>query len=109
MYDVSLSPDGRYLAYVATESPSHSIWVQQIATSTNVRLLESRISGGFVSIPGSHQSPAVPRDLLLFFCGNHHDLLSCQPHTLQPRRRRRSNPLAVFSNATGEDETIYAT
>jgi eukaryotic-like serine/threonine-protein kinase len=49
MYDVSLSPDGRYLAYVAADSPGHSIWVQQIATTANVRVLEPRVTGGFVS------------------------------------------------------------
>jgi Tol biopolymer transport system component len=34
-----ISPDGRYLVYVADESGNHSIWMQQLATSTNVRVL----------------------------------------------------------------------
>jgi serine/threonine protein kinase len=48
-YDVTLSPDGRYLAYVAAASPGHSIWVQQIATNTNFRLLGAGRSTGFLS------------------------------------------------------------
>ena len=39
VYDVGLSPDGRYLAYIARESGGKALWVQQIASSTNVRLL----------------------------------------------------------------------
>jgi eukaryotic-like serine/threonine-protein kinase len=35
---VSLSPDGRYLAYISGESAGRSLWVQQIASATNVRL-----------------------------------------------------------------------
>jgi eukaryotic-like serine/threonine-protein kinase len=37
--DVTLSPDGRYLAYIVRESAGHALWVQQIASSTNVRVL----------------------------------------------------------------------
>jgi serine/threonine protein kinase len=37
--DVDLSPDGRYLAYITREREGHSLWVQQIASSTNVRVL----------------------------------------------------------------------
>jgi serine/threonine protein kinase/dipeptidyl aminopeptidase/acylaminoacyl peptidase len=36
---VGISPDSRYLAYVATESGHDALWVQQIADSTNVRLV----------------------------------------------------------------------
>jgi serine/threonine protein kinase len=36
--NVALSPDGRYLAYITGEAGSRSLWVQQIASSTNVRL-----------------------------------------------------------------------
>jgi eukaryotic-like serine/threonine-protein kinase len=36
---MDLSRDGRYLGYVAEEDDQLSIWIQQIATSTNVRVL----------------------------------------------------------------------
>src|SRR5262249_31495429 len=37
--DAGLSSDGRYLAYITTEHEGHSLWVQQIASSSNVRVL----------------------------------------------------------------------
>ena len=37
--EMSLSRDGRYLAYAVVESAGESMWVQQIATATNVRIL----------------------------------------------------------------------
>jgi eukaryotic-like serine/threonine-protein kinase len=36
---LALSPDGRYLAYVTGESSGRSLWVEQIASATNVRLI----------------------------------------------------------------------
>jgi eukaryotic-like serine/threonine-protein kinase len=36
---VNVSRDGRYLAYTVTESAGQSLWVQQIPTATNVRIL----------------------------------------------------------------------
>ncbi len=36
---MDLSRDGRYLAYTAAEGSGFSMWVQQIATATNVRIL----------------------------------------------------------------------
>ena len=39
VFDIGLSPDGRYFAYVTTEPAGHALWVQQIASSTNVRIL----------------------------------------------------------------------
>src|SRR5579864_6934968 len=36
---LDLSRDGRYLVYTADQSDERSIWIQQIATSTNVRVL----------------------------------------------------------------------
>jgi serine/threonine protein kinase len=37
--DMSVSRDGRYLAYMVVESAGESVWVQQIATATNVKIL----------------------------------------------------------------------
>jgi eukaryotic-like serine/threonine-protein kinase len=37
--EVALSPEGRYLAYFTTAPAGHELWVQQIASSTNVRIL----------------------------------------------------------------------
>jgi eukaryotic-like serine/threonine-protein kinase len=37
--EMSLSRDGRYLAYTVVESAGESMWIQQIATATNVRIL----------------------------------------------------------------------
>jgi hypothetical protein len=37
--DKTISRDGRYLAYQVTETAGDSLWVQQIATATNVRML----------------------------------------------------------------------
>ena len=39
VFEVALSPDGRYLCYSTREATGHSLWVQQIATSTNVLVL----------------------------------------------------------------------
>jgi eukaryotic-like serine/threonine-protein kinase len=36
---MSVSRDGRYLAYMVAETAGESVWVQQIATATNVRIL----------------------------------------------------------------------
>ena len=36
---MDLSRDGRYLVYAVTEAAGSSVWVQQIATGTNVRIL----------------------------------------------------------------------
>jgi serine/threonine protein kinase len=36
---VNVSRDGRYLAYTVAESAGQSLWVQQIPTATNVRIL----------------------------------------------------------------------
>ncbi len=43
--EVGLSPDGRYLTYVTAEREGPALWVQQIASSTNVRLLGPLPSG----------------------------------------------------------------
>jgi Tol biopolymer transport system component len=51
VFQVSLSPDGHYLAYVARESGRHALWVQQIASATNVRLLGPMPPGVFVYTP----------------------------------------------------------
>jgi eukaryotic-like serine/threonine-protein kinase len=37
----ALSPDGRYVAYVADEGGKQSLWVRQVAADSNVRILES--------------------------------------------------------------------
>jgi eukaryotic-like serine/threonine-protein kinase len=39
VYEVALSSEGRYLAYITRESGKQALWVQQIASSANVRLL----------------------------------------------------------------------
>jgi len=36
---VTVSPDGKYIAYVLGESEGNSLWVQQVGTATNVSLL----------------------------------------------------------------------
>jgi len=36
---MTISRDGRYLTYVVIEAAGNSLWVQQIATATNVRIL----------------------------------------------------------------------
>jgi DNA-binding winged helix-turn-helix (wHTH) protein/Tol biopolymer transport system component len=36
---VTVSPDGKYIAYVLGESEGNSLWVQQVGTASNVRLL----------------------------------------------------------------------
>jgi serine/threonine protein kinase len=36
--DMTISRDGRYLAYLVIEPAGYSLWVQQIATATNVRI-----------------------------------------------------------------------
>jgi serine/threonine protein kinase len=41
----SISRDGRYLVYTAVESAGDSMWVQQIATATNVKILEPVSTG----------------------------------------------------------------
>lgn len=35
----NISPDGKYIAYVLGESEGNSLWVQQVGTASNVRLL----------------------------------------------------------------------
>jgi DNA-binding winged helix-turn-helix (wHTH) protein/Tol biopolymer transport system component len=35
----NISPDGKYIAYVLAESEGNSLWVQQVGTASNVRLL----------------------------------------------------------------------
>jgi serine/threonine protein kinase len=52
---LSLSPDGRYLAYVTGESSGRSLWGQQIASATNVRLFGPLPSNLHLSSP--HFSP----------------------------------------------------
>jgi eukaryotic-like serine/threonine-protein kinase len=37
--ELSISRDGRYLVYTVVESAGNSMWVQQIATATNVKIL----------------------------------------------------------------------
>jgi serine/threonine protein kinase/Tol biopolymer transport system component len=37
--NTAISTDGRYLAYVVAESSGEAMWVQQIATATNIRVL----------------------------------------------------------------------
>ena len=56
---LSLSPDGRYLAYLTSESAGRSLWVQQVATATNARLLgpvppEQHLSSPRFSADGSY-------------------------------------------------------
>ena len=48
---IALSPDGRYLAYIARELGSRALWVQQIASSTNIRLLGPLPPDVYVSTP----------------------------------------------------------
>ncbi|MCM3871928.1 MAG: winged helix-turn-helix domain-containing protein [Pyrinomonadaceae bacterium] len=36
---VAVSPDGKYIAYVLGESEGNSLWMQQVGTANNVRLL----------------------------------------------------------------------
>jgi serine/threonine protein kinase len=38
----ALSPDGRYVAYVETNGKEESLWIRQVATSSNQRIVESR-------------------------------------------------------------------
>ena len=37
--DAAISPDGKYIAYVLGESEGNSLWMQQVGTASNVRLL----------------------------------------------------------------------
>jgi eukaryotic-like serine/threonine-protein kinase len=37
----AISPDGRYVAYVADEGGKQSLWVRQVAADSNVKILES--------------------------------------------------------------------
>jgi len=50
-----ISQDGRYLAYTTEDPNSDNLWIQQIATSTNVRLLGSLPAG--VALWGVRFSP----------------------------------------------------
>lgn len=36
---VTISPDGKYIAYVLGESEGNSLWVQQVGTASNIRVL----------------------------------------------------------------------
>jgi Tol biopolymer transport system component/DNA-binding winged helix-turn-helix (wHTH) protein len=36
---VNISPDGKYIAYVLGETEGNSLWIQQVGTASNVRLL----------------------------------------------------------------------
>jgi serine/threonine protein kinase len=38
--DVSISPDGKYIAHVVNDGAQRSLWVRQVATSTNKQLVE---------------------------------------------------------------------
>jgi serine/threonine protein kinase len=49
--NLSISPDGRFLAYITGESAGRSLWVQQIASATNVRLLGPLPSSLHLSSP----------------------------------------------------------
>jgi serine/threonine protein kinase len=46
--ELSISRDGRYLVYTVVESAGNSMWMQQIATATNVKIL-GRVSDGLDS------------------------------------------------------------
>jgi eukaryotic-like serine/threonine-protein kinase len=50
----ALSPDGRYVAYVQEQSDGQSLWVRQLATGSNVRLVQAEPG---VSIFGSTVTP----------------------------------------------------
>jgi serine/threonine protein kinase len=48
--EVAVSPDGRYFAYTTTE-PARALWIQQIVSSSNVRILGPVPSGVDVNNP----------------------------------------------------------
>ncbi len=46
--DAAISPDGKYIAYSLTEANGQSVWISQVATSADIRILEPE--------PGRHSS-----------------------------------------------------
>ncbi len=40
-FDAAISPDGRYVVYAIEEAEQQSVWVRQVATGSNVRILPS--------------------------------------------------------------------
>src|SRR5262249_62273670 len=36
----AISPDGKYVAYVQQDGDTHSLWVRQVATASNVKIVE---------------------------------------------------------------------
>lgn len=56
-----------------------------------------------------HHSPAVARDLLLFFCGDNLDFVCSEAEKFEAVCNRGTNVTAVFSDPTGEDEKVHPT
>ena len=56
-----------------------------------------------------HHSPAVARDLLLFFCGDNLDFVCSEAEKFEAVCNRGTNVIAVFSDPTGEDEKVHPT
>jgi len=65
--DVAISPDGRYVAFVRDEEQSQSLWLRQIETRTEVKILPSQ----GVGIAGLRFSP--DSSLLYFIKSHQHD------------------------------------
>ncbi|MGH9404630.1 MAG: protein kinase domain-containing protein [Terriglobia bacterium] len=47
---VSISPDGRYVAYVTGDGGLRSLWVQQVATHSNIQVEPPLKNGGYESL-----------------------------------------------------------
>jgi eukaryotic-like serine/threonine-protein kinase len=56
-YDPAISPDGKYIAYVQTSSKGFSLWIRQVATSSNVEIVhpepDAVIAGATVTPDGT--------------------------------------------------------
>ena len=53
----AISPDGKYMAYIQPEEGGASLWVRQVATPSNVRVVPAEAESGF-SLPHSRQTAA---------------------------------------------------
>jgi hypothetical protein len=52
MDGASISPDGKYVAYVTTESGKRTVWVRQLAANSSVALVKDDFAGGQGQEPG---------------------------------------------------------
>ena len=54
-----------------------------------------------------YHSPAVPRDLSFFLCGDNLDLVCSEAEKFETVCNRGTNIIAIFSDPTGEHEKVY--